>query len=217
MPYFMKKAREPISSYTHFCGAILFGVGAILLFLKAFAGGETDKRTLFSLLAFGCSITALYSASAIYHFSNRAPKVIYHLRKLDHSMIYILIAGTYTPILLTYLEPPKGAAFTAVMWIIAAAGIVMKLCWFHAPRWLTTSLYLLMGWAILADVSIFSHMSTGALWLLVLGGVCYTIGGVVYGLKKPNLSVKIGFHELFHLFVLGGSLFHYLLVLFYIA
>ena len=94
MPYFMKKAREPISSYTHFCGAILFGVGAILLFLKAFAGGETDKRTLFSLLAFGCSITALYSASAIYHFSNRAPKFIYHLRKLDHSMIYILIAGT---------------------------------------------------------------------------------------------------------------------------
>ena len=136
MPYFMKKAREPISSYTHFCGAILFGVGAILLFLKAFAGGETDKHTLFSLLAFGCSITALYSASAIYHFSNRAPKFIYHLRKLDHSMIYILIAGTYTPILLTYLEPPKGAAFTAVMWIIAAAGIVMKLCWFHAPRWL---------------------------------------------------------------------------------
>ena len=124
---------------------------------------------------------------------------------------------SYTPILLTYLEPPKGAAFTAVMWIIAAAGIVMKLCWFHAPRWLTTSLYLLMGWAILADVSIFSHMSIGALWLLVLGGVCYTIGGVIYGLKKPNLSVKIGFHELFHLFVLGGSLFHYLLVLFYIA
>lgn len=216
MPYFMKKAREPISSYTHFLGAVLFGIGAVLLFFKAFAGGS-DSRTLLSLLAFGCSITALYSASAIYHFSNRTPKVIYHLRKLDHSMIYVLIAGTYTPILMAYLEPPKGALFTAAMWIIAALGILMKLCWFHAPRWLTTALYLLMGWAILADVSIFSRMSAGALWLLVLGGVSYTIGGVIYGIKKPNLSAKLGFHELFHLFVLGGSLFHYLLVLFYIA
>ncbi len=216
MSYFMKKAREPISSYTHFLGAISFGIGAILLFFKAFAGGS-NSQTLLSLLAFGCSITALYSASAIYHFSNRTPKVIYHLRKLDHSMIYVLIAGTYTPILMTYLDPPRGAWFTAAMWIIAAAGIVMKLCWFNAPRWLTTALYLLMGWAILADVSIFSHMSAGALWLLVLGGISYTIGGVIYGVKKPNLSVKLGFHELFHLFVLGGSLFHYLLVLFYIA
>ena len=93
----------------------------------------------------------------------------------------------------------------------------MKLFWFHAPRWLSTSLYLLMGWAILADVSIFSRMSSGALWLLVLGGICYTAGGVIYGIKKPNISTKLGFHELFHLFVLGGSLFHYLLVLFYIA
>ena len=217
MPYFMKKAREPIRSYTHFLGAILFGSGAILLFLKALAGGDASGRTLLSLLAFGCSITALYSASAIYHFSNRAPKVIHHLRKLDHSMIYVLIAGTYTPILLTYLDPPKGTAFTAAMWIIAAAGILMKLFWFHAPRWLSTSLYLLMGWAILADVSIFSRMSSGALWLLVLGGICYTAGGVIYGIKKPNISTKLGFHELFHLFVLGGSLFHYLLVLFYIA
>lgn len=216
MSYFMRKAREPISSYTHFLGAISFGIGAIFLFFKAFAGGS-DSRTLLSLLAFGCSITALYSASAIYHFSNRTPKVIYHLRKLDHSMIYVLIAGTYTPILMTYLDPPRGAWFTAAMWIIAAAGIVMKLCWFNAPRWLTTALYLLMGWAILADVSIFSHMSAGALWLLVLGGISYTIGGIIYGVKKPNLSVKLGFHELFHLFVLGGSLFHYLLVLFYIA
>ncbi|HAG57705.1 MAG: hemolysin III family protein [Oscillospiraceae bacterium] len=217
MPYFMKKARDPISSYTHFLGAILFGAGAILLFFKAFATGSTDKRTLLSLLAFGCSITALYSASAIYHFCNREPKVIFHLRKLDHSMIYVLIAGTYTPILLAYLEPPKGAAFTAAMWIIAAAGIAMKLCWFNAPRWLTTLLYLLMGWAILADMSIFSRMSAGAICLLVLGGVFYTVGGVIYGLKKPNLSSKLGFHELFHLFVLGGSLFHYLLVLLYIA
>lgn len=132
-------------------------------------------------------------------------------------MIYVLIAGTYTPILLAYLEPPKGAAFTAAMWIIAAAGIAMKLCWFNAPRWLTTLLYLLMGWAILADMSIFSRMSAGAICLLVLGGVFYTVGGVIYGLKKPNLSSKLGFHELFHLFVLGGSLFHYLLVLLYIA
>lgn len=217
MSYFTKNAREPISSYTHFLGALVFGTGALLLFVKAFATGMTDYRTLLSLLAFGFSITALYSASAIYHFSTRSDKIIAHLRKLDHSMIYILIAGTYTPILLNYLDPPSGAIFTAAIWICAAVGITMKLCWFDAPRWLTTALYLLMGWAILADVSIFTRMSAGALWLLALGGISYTIGGIIYGIKKPNISQALGFHELFHLFVLGGSLFHYLLVLLYIA
>ena len=217
MPSFMKHAREPISSYTHFLGAVVFGIGAVLLICKAAFGDGTDRRTLLSLLTFGCSITALYSASAWYHFSTQAPKVIYHLRKPDHSMIYILIAGTYTPILLTYLAPVEGMAFTAAMWILAAAGILIKLCWFQAPRWLATTLYLMMGWAILADVSIFSRMSPGALVLLVLGGVSYTAGGIIYGVKKPNLSPRFGFHELFHLFVLAGSLFHYMLVLLYIA
>jgi len=103
------------------------------------------------------------------------------------------------------------------MWILACSGILLKLLWFSAPRWLGTSFYLLMGWAILADLSVLGRMSTGALVLLVAGGLSYTAGGLIYGLQKPNFSKTFGHHELFHLFCLAGSLFHYLLVLLYIA
>ena len=132
-------------------------------------------------------------------------------------MIYVLIAGTYTPILLAYMPSPNCWYFTAFMWILACSGILLKLLWFSAPRWLGTSFYLLMGWAILADLSVLSRMSPGALVLLVAGGLSYTAGGLIYGLQKPNFSKTFGHHELFHLFCLAGSLFHYLLVLLYIA
>ncbi len=217
MSYFYKNAREPVNSYTHFLGAVVFGFGAVLLFVKAFLGGVKDAATLLSLLVFALSVVSLYAASSAYHFSTRSPDVILHLRKLDHSMIYVLIAGTYTPILFHYLEAPKCYFFAAFMWIVAAAGILITLCWFGAPRWLTTVLYCVMGWTIIAEPSVLKDMSAGALWLLALGGVSYTAGGVIYALKKPNISPKLGFHELFHLFVLAGSLFHYLMVLIYIA
>lgn len=217
MSTYLKKAREPISSYTHFIGAIVSAAGSVLLFIKAYFDGVRDFSTLLALCAFCLSLILLYTASSVYHFSNGSDKLVLHLRRLDHSMIYVLIAGTYTPILLCYLSPPKSYTFVIVMWAVALAGIVLKICWFGAPRWLGTLLYLLMGWAILADVSVFSKMGVGALIFLVLGGVSYTAGGIMYAIKKPNISKKLGFHELFHLFVLGGSLFHYLLVFFYVA
>lgn len=217
MSYFWRNAREPISSYTHFLGAVFFGVGAFVLLIKALFDSDIAARTVLSLSVFGFSLVALYSASAVYHFSCRSQKIIYCLRKLDHSMIYVLIAGTYTPILLAYMPSPNCWYFTAFMWILAFSGILLKLLWFSAPRWLGTSFYLLMGWAILADLSVLSRMSPGALVLLVAGGLSYTAGGLIYGLQKPNFSKTFGHHELFHLFCLAGSLFHYLLVLLYIA
>lgn len=217
MPRFFQKAREPMSSFTHFWGILLFAAGAVLLFVKAAVDRVTDPTTLLSLGAFALSLVLLYSASCIYHYSGGSERKIRVLRKLDHSMIYVLIAGTYTPILAHYLEREKSIPFIAAMWVIALSGIVMKICWIKAPRWLTSVLYILMGWAILADVSIFSNMQTGALFFLVAGGISYTVGGIMYGLKKPNFGKTFGFHEVFHLFVLGGSLFHYLLVFFYIA
>ena len=132
-------------------------------------------------------------------------------------MIYVLIAGSYTPILLKFMAQREGLIFVSVMWLCAAVGVVIKLCWFNAPRWLQTVLYIAMGWAVLFDISIFKEMSGIALFLLAAGGISYTIGGIIYIVKKPNVSVKFGFHELFHIFILIGSAFHYLLVLFYVA
>lgn len=217
MSYYLKRAREPISSYTHFWGAIVSGVGLVALLIKSMLFSELSLMKILSSSLFGLSLIALYTASSVYHFSNADSKKILILRKLDHAMIFVLIAGTYTPILLNFLPEGRGAMFTALIWSFAAAGITIKLCWFDAPRWLQTAMYLAMGWAILIDPSVFARMNAGALTLLILGGLSYTAGGIIYMIKKPNLSARFGFHELFHVFVLIGSLFHFLLVLIYIA
>ena len=217
MGSYLAKARDPISSVTHLYGAILSGVATILLLYKTIAISQISLQNILSSLLFGASLIALYTASAVYHFSNGNSKTLMILRKLDHAMIYVLIAGTYTPILLCYLPAPNNWIFTTVMWGCAAGGILMKLFWFSAPRWLQTMLYIVMGWAILFDFSAVKAMSPGAIALLVAGGVSYTIGGVIYMLKKPNFSPQFGFHELFHIFVLFGSLFHFFMVFFYVA
>lgn len=217
MSQYLMKAREPISSFSHMIGAVVFAIATILLIAKALFVGSWSLEILVGVIVFGISLVALYSASAIYHYSNGSKHKILVLRKLDHSMIYVLIAGSYTPILLKFMAQREGLIFVSVMWLCAAVGVVIKLCWFNAPRWLQTVLYIAMGWAVLFDISIFKEKSGIALFLLVAGGISYTIGGIIYIVKKPNVSVKFGFHELFHIFILIGSAFHYLLVLFYVA
>lgn len=217
MSQYLMKAREPISSFSHMIGAVVFAFATILLIAKALFVGSWSLEILVGVIVFGISLVALYSASAIYHYSNGSKHKILVLRKLDHSMIYVLIAGSYTPILLKFMAQREGLIFVSVMWLCAAVGVVIKLCWFNAPRWLQTVLYIAMGWAVLFDISIFKEMSGIALFLLAAGGISYTIGGIIYIVKKPNVSVKFGFHELFHIFILIGSAFHYLLVLFYVA
>lgn len=217
MSQYLMKAREPISSFSHMIGAVVFAFATILLIAKALFVGSWSLEILVGVIVFGISLVALYSSSAIYHYSNGSKHKILVLRKLDHSMIYVLIAGSYTPILLKFMAQREGLIFVSVMWLCAAVGVVIKLCWFNAPRWLQTVLYIAMGWAVLFDISIFKEMSGIALFLLAAGGISYTIGGIIYIVKKPNVSVKFGFHELFHIFILIGSAFHYLLVLFYVA
>jgi len=217
MPNYFKLARDPISSYSHFIGAIGSAAATVLLIIKTLVSSPFSAVKFVSCLIFGLSLTMLYSASYIYHYVKVSPKVILALRKLDHSMIYVLIAGTYTPLLLSILTPVKAAVFTSAIWFIAFSGIIMKICWINAPRWLGTALYIAMGWAILADVTALAAMPAGAVIYLVLGGVAYTAGGIIYGLKKPNISKIFGFHELFHIFVLLGSLLHFIMVYFYLA
>ena len=165
---------------------------------------------------FCLSLIALYSASSAYHFSGRGEAVVRRLKKLDHSMIYVLIAGSYTPIILKFMPAPRCFVFLGVIWLIALTGIAVKLLWIDAPRLIGTALYLALGWAIAFDFGVVLSMPSPAVELLAAGGLSYTVGGIIYILKKPNFSRLLGFHELFHLFVIAGSVCHYLMVMLYV-
>lgn len=216
MPRAFLKAREPFSSYSHFVGAVLSGVGLFAMLMRLLFDDAVTGQIAAAAVVFCLSLIALYSASSIYHFSCRGEGVLRRLKKLDHSMIYVLIAGSYTPIVLCYMRPPHNYGFLALIWLIAAAGIAVKLVWIDAPRFLGTALYLALGWAIVLDFDVVLSMPAPAIALLAAGGIFYTIGGVIYIAKRPNLSPLFGFHEIFHLFVIAGSICHYLMVFLYV-
>lgn len=216
MSRYMAHAKDPWSSLTHMLGAVSFLFGTAALIIQGLLQ-NSGPGPVVSAAVFGLSLVALYTASAVYHFVNAGPRVTVILRKLDHSMIYVLIAGSYTPVLLCYYPPTERIWMLVAIWVIALCGIAVKLLWFHAPRWLYTAFYIMMGWFVLIDLKPLGTLPLGALLLLAGGGVAYTAGGLIYGLKRPVLTPRFGFHELFHVFVLLGSLLHYLMVLIYIV
>jgi hemolysin III len=203
-----KKFKDPISALTHMIGFFLAIPCAVLLIVQAARYATVWHVVSFSI--FGGTLILLYLASTIYHMlpiSERASEI---LRKLDHMMIFVLIAGTYTPICLVPLRGAWGWSILGLVWTFAIAGIILKAVWFKAPRWLSTTLYVTMGWvALIAIYPLVKTVPPIGVWLLFLGGVTYTIGAVIYAVKWPKLHFKwFGFHELFHLFVMGGSAFH---------
>lgn len=211
-----KRLREPINAITHLAGAGAFLIGAIVLVLQRILVGA-PLRDLISGAIFGLSLVLLYLASGIYHGYNGREKGIAFLKKLDHSMIYVLIAGTYTPVLLSLMSGNKRIVLLSVVWGIALLGILIKVFVKGIPRPVYTSFYLLMGWMLVFFFQdVYAGVAPSGFLLLALGGLLYSIGGVIYALKRPNLSKRWGFHELFHLFILGGSLSHYFFVFFYI-
>ena len=207
MPRAFLKAREPFSCYSHFVGAVLSAVGLFALLVRLLVQPDISGQL---------AGAAVYSASSAYHFSGRGEAVVRRLKKLDHSMIYVLIAGSYTPIILKFMPAPRCFVFLVVIWLIALTGIAVKLLWIDAPRLIGTALYLALGWAIAFDFGVVLSMPSPAVELLAAGGLSYTVGGIIYILKKPNFSRLIGFHELFHLFVIAGSVCHYLMVMLYV-
>ena len=215
MSRYFSHAREPMNSYTHFWGAVLSGVGILALLGRGLAR-DAAGPVLAGALLFGISLVALYSASSVYHYALCAGRRLLRLRKLDHAMIYVLIAGSYTPIVLRYMPAPRSYLFLTVIWLIAVTGIAIKLLWIDAPRLLGTALYLALGWAIAFDFGVVLSMPAPAIALLAAGGLSYTVGGIIYNKKKPNLGRMLGFHELFHLFVIAGSVCHYLMVYLYV-
>ena len=206
-------AKDPISALTHFLGMILSVAATPAILIHASAHSNAGMK---SAAVFMMSMTLLYGASASYHafhISERADRI---LRKIDHCNIFLLIAGSYTPVCILAMEHDHGLRLLALIWVLAFAGILFKFCWITCPKWVSSVIYISMGWAwVFCLPEIRAALGSGFL-LLLLEGIFYTVGGVLYALK-PKLfprEAETGFgnHELFHLFVMAGSLFHFLLV-----
>ncbi|MDO6449178.1 PAQR family membrane homeostasis protein TrhA [Oceanobacillus profundus] len=209
--------REPINGFTHLFGAILSIAGLVALIMKALDTTES-ALAITAVIIFGISMILLYAASATYHMVIARDRIIAFLRRVDHSMIFVLIAGTYTPFCLISLNGVTGWILFGVISGLAIAGVIFKLVWFHAPRWLSTALYVIMGWIVVFfSGSLAPIIGTNGMFLLILGGLLYTIGAVIYWLKPAFLSFKhVGFHEIFHIFILLGTLFHFICIYGYV-
>jgi len=207
------KFREPVSGFTHLFGAIVSLVGLIALIYKQITNINHTSLALIASIIFGLSLIFLYTASTVYHLVVSKDGVIKFLRKLDHSMIFVLIAGTYTPICLIALQSHWRWGVLITIWSLAILGIVFKIFWIDCPSWLSASMYVAMGWmALIAFSPLSKALSRGGFVYLVLGGILYTVGALIYCLEKRNKKRVFGAHEIFHIFVLFGSLSHYWLV-----
>lgn len=209
--------KELTSAFTHLGGAV-FGLVGTLLFLIGDKISNTVTAAAF--LIFGISMILLYSTSTIYHLIDKSKqKAKLVLRKLDHIMIFVFVAGSYTPVCLLVLNHTIGYRLLALVWSIVVLGAIIKLFWITAPNWVSSLLYIGMGWlAVIVLSPLVNTMPLGGMIWLLTGGLFYTIGGVIYGIKKPNFNkTYFGFHELFHIFVLAGSFCHYIMMYFYVA
>lgn len=218
----IKRLKDPGSAITHFIGMMMAVLAAAPLIIKAFYGENSDN--LSSFIVFIVSMILLYGASTMYHSFNINARVNKILKKLDHAMIFVLIAGSYTPICLIVLPKNIGLPLLALIWFIAALGIIFKMFWVTCPLWLSSVMYIAMGWlCVLAFSPLIKNLSGAAFTWLLAGGIIYTIGGVIYAIKTPKIKAfnerhrYFGTHEIFHLFVMGGSICHFILVFEYLA
>lgn len=212
-----KFIREPFNALSHLLGAILGIVALIAMIIKGIAL-DLSGLTITALVLFGVSMILLYASSATYHMVIAKDHVIHMLRRLDHSMIYLLIAGTYAPFCLIALKGTTGYTLFSIISLMAISGILFKMIWFNCPRWISTVLYIGMGWIIVFLASpLAGALGTQGLFFLIVGGIFYTIGGVIYGVK-PNIPFikKLGFHEIFHIFILLGTISHFICVFVYV-
>jgi hemolysin III len=209
--------REPVNGLTHLVGGLLASVGLIVLLAMAAGEGRADQLVAFGI--FGFSLITLYSVSALYHLLPLSPLGVARLRRVDHMSIFVLIAGTYTPFCLLALDGGWRVGLLSLIWGLALCGIMLKLLWMDAPRWLSVMLYLGMGWvALVAAPALFRAIPAGGMAWVLAGGLVYSAGALVYGLRRPNpIPGIVGFHELWHIFVVAGSACHFWAVLRFIA
>ena len=211
--------KDPGSAITHFIGMLMAAFAATPLLIRA--ARNPDKVHLISLAIFIVSMILLYAASTTYHTLNLSERTNRILRKIDHCMIFVLIAGTYTPVCVIVIGGAQGLFLLCLIWAIALAGILIKALWINCPKWFSSALYIGMGWVcVISFTSLLNSLSPAAFGWLLAGGVIYTIGGVIYALKLPLFNPRhkaFGTHEIFHLFVMGGSLCHFILMYRFVA
>lgn len=211
--------KDPGSAITHFIGMLMAMFAAVPLLIKA--ANHPDRVHLVSLGIFIGSMILLYAASTSYHSLNISPRINKILKKVDHMMISVMIAGSYTPVCLIVLKGRTGYTLCALVWGIAILGILVKAFWINCPKWFSSALYIGMGWlCVLAFTQIINSLSPSAFGWLLAGGLIYTVGGVIYALKLPLFNSRhkyFGSHEIFHLFVMGGSICHFIVMYVYIA
>ena len=211
--------REPGSALTHIIAMLLALCAAVPLLVRAAV--HSGVKSLTAMTVFMISMVLLYAASTIYHSVNCSGRILRIFRKMDHMMIFILIAGTYTPVCLLTLPKPSGLMLLAAVWGIALVGIFIKGFWITCPKWFSSVLYIAMGWSCLSVLGqLFSLLPLHAFLWLLAGGLIYTAGGIIYALRLPLFDARhpmFGLHEIFHLFVMAGSLCHFVFMFCYLA
>ena len=211
--------REPGSAITHFIAMMMAVFATVPLLVKA--GIQSGWENFLAMAIFMGSMILLYGASATYHSVDLTGRSLRVFRKLDHMMIFVLIAGSYTPVCLIVLGGKLGYTLLALVWGIAAVGMLVKACWITCPKWFSSVIYIAMGWVcVLVFGPLLKTLSAPAFLWLLTGGIIYTVGGVIYALKLPIFNAKhkfFGSHEVFHLFVMGGSICHFIFMYLYVA
>jgi hemolysin III len=205
-----KNIREPVNSLTHWVAAFLALIGLIALLL---VGWGTPAKVI-SLVIYGASLIFLFSASATYHTVNRKDNVLEIFRKVDHAAIFLLIAGTYTPFCVIAFSGFWQWGMLSILWSLALIGIIVKIFYIRSPRWLNAGIYVIMGWlGIAAAGQIFNALPVWVITWLVVGGVIYTLGAIVYSTKVFNFVPGVfGFHEIWHIFVILAAIAHFIAV-----
>ncbi|MDI6857044.1 MAG: hemolysin III family protein [Dehalococcoidia bacterium] len=203
-------ARRPMLRGVLHLGAFFAAIAGIVVMLLL----AHDARGYVGASIFGGSLILVYGTSAFYHRVPWGRRMKNVMGRLDHSMIFALIAGTYTPFCLLALGDAWGISLLSVAAGIAGAGAIVRLAWLNTPRWLATFLYLSVGWvALVAATQILQHLDAAPLGLLLLGGVAYSVGGLMYAFRRPDPWPRVfGYHEVFHSFTVAGSFFHYLAI-----
>ena len=212
------RIKEPGSAITHFIGMVMAVIASVPLLIKA--AHQPDSIYIIAMSVYAASLILLYAASTTYHTFDISGRVNKLLKKIDHMMISVLIAGSYTPVCLIALKGRLGIILLSIVWGIAIAGILIKAFWIFCPKWVSSVLYIGMGWTcVLAFTQLLSNLAPAAFGWLLAGGIIYTIGGVIYALKLPLFNSRhqnFGSHEIFHLFVMGGSACHFIVMYAYL-
>lgn len=212
----IKNLKDPGSAITHFIGMMMAVFATVPLIIKALSEG-TDVTLC--CLVFMVSMILLYGASTMYHSFDMGERKNKILKKFDHAMIFVLIAGSYTPVCLLVIGGKTGIILLSLVWTVGILGIIFKLCWVTCPKWLSSVMYIAMGWmCVMAFTPIMNNTATSEFVWLLTGGIIYTIGGIIYAIKTPRVKAYneshryFGTHEIFHVCVMLGSLCHFVMI-----